>query len=229
MEINMYNNLLAKDKEWDAREAIVAMGKKLIANNLVAGTWGNISVRVNENKIAVTPSGLGYDNLKLQDIAILNNDGGVIEATHAPSTESKLHIAIYKAHPEAKAIIHTHSVYASALAAMHKDVPALVEDIVQICGGRVACAPYVMCGTQELADAAVQAMGERKAVLLANHGAVCWGKSLEDALIVAQVLEKAAQIATICNGQGIEISDADGKAMHQFYEEHYSKRQLGEE
>ncbi len=225
----MYNNLLAKDKEWDAREAIVAMGKKLLATNLVAGTWGNISVRVNENKIAITPSGMGYDKLKLQDMAILNNEGGIIEATHAPSTESKLHIAIYKAHPEAKAIIHTHSIYASALAAMHKDVPALVEDIVQICGGRVPCAPYVLCGTQELADAAVAAMGDGKAVLLANHGAVCWGSSLEDALTVAEVLEKAAQIAVIVGDKGVEISAEDCAAMHTFYNAHYVKRQLGEE
>ena len=86
-----------------------------------------------------------------------------------------------------------------------------------------------MPGTQELAENAVKALGGRKAVLLANHGAVCWGKNLDDALMVAEILEKTAQIAIICQGQAIELTQEDANIMHKFYEEHYSKRQMGEE
>ena len=210
---------------------IVDMGKQLITKNLVAGSWGNISCIVDENSMAITPSGMGYAKQRAEDIVIIDFDENIIEGKHIPSSEAKLHSAIYKVCPEARAIIHTHSIYASSLAAMRKPVPAIIEDIVQIIGGRVNCAEYALPGTQELADNAVAAMQGRKAVLLANHGAVCWGKNLEDALIVAEILEKAAQIAIICQSAGgaVELSDEDADIMHSFYKKHYSKRQMGEE
>ena len=225
----MDSKFLAKEQ---AKAAIVKMGHRLMEKHLVAGSWGNISCRVDEATYAITPSGRGYENLKPEDVVLLNNAGQVVEGKLIPSSENKLHTAIYAACPEARAIIHTHSIYASALAAMHEAVPAVIEDIVQICGGKVNCAEYALPGTQELADAAVAALAGRKAALLANHGAVCWGKSLEDALIVSEILEKAAQIALICRSAGghmYELDQADADAMHSFYEEHYSKRQLGEE
>ncbi len=225
----MDTDLLAKDK---ARAAIVEMGHTLIEKHLVAGSWGNISCRVDENSIAITPSGRGYETLLPEDVVIIDSDGTVIEGRHIPSSELKVHTAIYAAYSEAGAVIHTHSIYASVLAAMHQDVPAIIEDIVQIIGGRVHCAQYALCGTQELAANTVAAMGGRKAVLLANHGAVCWGKNLQEALLVAEILEKAAQIAVICMGTGrkmYELSTEDVDVMHKFYEEHYSKRQQGKE
>lgn len=222
----MSNDELVKQQ---ARAAIVAMGHKLIAKNLVAGSWGNISCRVNAECLAITPSGRGYELLQPEDIVLVDNQGAVLEGKRIPSSESKVHTAIYAACPEAQAIIHTHSIYASALAAMRRPVPAIIEDIVQIVGGRVNCAAYALAGTQELADNTVAALNGRKAVLLANHGAVCWGKTLEDALIVAEILEKAAQIAVICGDKAYELDAADAEVMHSFYEQHYSKRQLGEE
>ena len=225
----MEDELLLKDA---ARAAIVEMGHTLIAKKLVAGSWGNISCRVDDASLAITPSGRGYETLTPEDVVIIANDGAVIEGKHIPSSELRVHTAIYEACPEAGAVIHTHSIYASALAAMHQDVPAIIEDIVQIIGGRVQCADYAMCGTQQLADNAVAALRGRKAALLANHGAVCWGKNLQEALLVAEILEKAAQIAVICAGTGgkiYELSTEDAETMHDFYEKHYSRRQQGEE
>ena len=231
----MNETVLLNDKEiskeliLSARESIVAMGKELIERKLVAGSWGNISVKIADGVYAVTPSGRGYANQKPEDIVIVDDACKTLDGELTPSSESKLHTAIYNACPEAKAIIHTHSIYASALAAMRKPVPAIIEDIVQIIGGRVECAEYALPGTQELADNAVKAMNGRKGVLLANHGAVCWGKDLADALMVCEILEKAAQIAIICQscGGAVELSNEDAEIMHSFYEEHYSKRQLG--
>lgn len=214
----------------EIKQAVVEMGRTLIAKRLVAGSWGNISCREGD-VIAVTPSGMGYAKQAAEDIVLLNAGGNVLEGKHVPSSEAKLHLAIYAACPEARAIIHTHSIYASALAAMHRPVPAIIEDMVQIVGGRVNCAVYALPGTQQLADNAVAAMGNRRAVLLANHGAVCWGKTLDEALMVSEILEKTAQIALICAGCGgaVELSTEDAESMHQFFEEHYSKRQRGEE
>lgn len=233
----MNETVLLNDKEFSkevilsARESIVAMGKELIERKLVAGSWGNISVKITDGMYAVTPSGRGYANQKPENIVIVDDACNSLDGELTPSSESKLHTAIYNACPEAKAIIHTHSIYASALAAMRKPVPAIIEDIVQIIGGRVECAEYALPGTQELADNAVKAMNGRKGVLLANHGAVCWGKDLADALMVCEILEKAAQIAIICQscGGAVELSNEDAEIMHSFYEEHYIKRQRGEE
>ncbi len=229
----MKETVLLKDISQDimtsARESIVAMGKELMERKLVAGSWGNISVKIADGVYAVTPSGRGYASQKSEDIVIVDDACNPVDEELTPSSESKLHTAIYNACPEAKAIIHTHSIYASALAAMRKPVPAIIEDIVQIIGGRVECAEYALPGTQELADNAVKAMKGRKGVLLANHGAVCWGKDLADALMVCEILEKAAQIAIICQscGGAVELSNEDAEIMHTFYEEHYSKRQMG--
>ena len=225
----METQLFAKES---ACAAIVETGHALIEKKLVAGSWGNISCRIDAQNIAITPSGHGYETLTPEDVVIINRESDVVEGKHIPSSELKVHTAIYNAYPEAGAVIHTHSIYASALAAMHQGVPAIIEDIVQIIGGRVECAKYALCGTQELADNTVRALNGKKAVLLANHGAVCWGKNLAEALLAAEILEKAAQIAVICAGTGnkvYELSCEDMDVMHDFYEKHYSKRQQGEE
>lgn len=220
-----------QDRDKLACSSIVETGKLLIEKHLVAGSWGNISCKIGESIYAVTPSGKGYAGLTEDDIVIIDHQCNTVWGRHVPSSESKLHAAIYSACPEAQAVIHTHSIYASALAAMRKSIPPIIEDIVQIIGGSVNCAEYALPGTQQLADNAVQALNGRKAVLLANHGAVCWGKSLDDALIVAEVLEKAAQIAIICQscGGAVELPENDIAIMHEFYNKHYSKRQMGEE
>lgn len=209
---------------------LITTAHKLETKKLVAGSWGNISVKQGE-EIVITPSGLGYENMQEEDLVLIDTEGKVLEGKHVPSSEAKLHNAIYKACPEAGAIIHTHSIYASALAAMHKPVPAIIEDLVQIIGGRVYCAEYALPGTQELADNAVKALNGKKACLLANHGAVAWGKTLADALMVAEILEKTAQIAIICQqaGGAIELTQEDADVMHSFYNAHYGKRQRGEE
>lgn len=209
--------------------AVVAMGHKLIEKKLVAGSWGNISCRLDNEHIAVTPSGIGYERITPEDIVIVTNTGQVTVGEKTPSSELKLHLAIYSAYPEAGAVIHTHGIYTSALAAMHKGIPAIIEDIVQIIGGRVQCAQYAMPGTLALAENAVAALGGHKAALLANHGSVCWGKNLDDALMVAEILEKAAHITILCGDKAVELDTGEVNAMHNFYQEHYFKRQMGEE
>lgn len=213
------------------RRAVIALGLQLLQRGLTAGTWGNISLRVGPEALLITPSGLGYDRQKPRDLVLLDLEGRVLQGKRLPSSESPLHLAIYQAYPEAQAVIHTHSVYASALAARRQGIPALIEDLAQVIGGPVACAAYALPGTEDLAQAALAALQGRRAALLANHGAVAWGSSLAQAYTVAQVVEKAAHIACLCQllGGGVELSAADSAAMHRFYAEHYSKRQEGEE
>lgn len=224
----MENLILSKEI---AAEQIINMGRQLMEKHLVAGSWGNISIKIGESTYAITPSGKGYAYLAAEDIVIIDDQCNIISGKNIPSSESQLHTAIYRECTAAGAVIHTHSIYASALAAMRKPILPIIEDIVQIIGGKVTCAEYALPGTKQLADNAVAALNGRKAALLANHGAVCWGKNLDDALIVAEVLEKAAQIAVICEscGGAVVLPDEDIKVMHDFYKKHYSKRQMGEE
>ena len=215
----------------DARKSIIEIGLKLLNKNLVAGSWGNISMKIDKDSYAITPSGRPYDLLRGDDIIIVNSDGTKLAGFGIPSSELLLHLAIYKKYPMFNAIIHTHSIYASACAAMHRQIPPLLEDTAQISGGSIKVARYALAGTKELANNAVEAMGTSNAVLLANHGAVSCGKSLDEALIVAEIVEKSAHVhcITASVGESFPLPTNDIKILRNFYTEHYSKRQGGDD
>ncbi|MGB9847471.1 MAG: class II aldolase/adducin family protein [Desulfotomaculales bacterium] len=175
------------------REQVARYGSRMATAGLVAGTWGNLSARVpKEECIVITPSGLPYNNLTGKDMVVLNMQGEVLEGERRPSTEYMLHLAIYRARPDVNAILHTHSIYASALAVVRKPIPPILEDLVQMVGGGVPVAPYARAGTKELARVAAETLGSLGAVLLANHGVVGVGRTLEEALVVCQIVEKSA-------------------------------------
>ena len=215
----------------DARKSIIEIGFKLLDRKLVAGSWGNISMKIDKDCYAITPSGRPYDLLEEEDIVIVNSNGIKLAGSGIHSSELFLHLAIYKQYPTFNAIIHTHSIYASACAAMHRQIPPLLEDTAQISGGSIKVAKYALAGTQELAEHAVEAMGMSNAVLLANHGAVSCGKSLDEALIVAEIVEKSAHVycITASIGESFPLPTNDIKLLRNFYVEHYSKRQGGDE
>ena len=216
----------------EIRRSVVEAGLLLSRSSMTTGTYGNISCRTNENRIAITPSGRDYEQLTPADIVVTDMEGNKVEGILRPSSELPLHLEIYKCFPEAQAIVHTHSVYASALAVAHKDLPPVIEDMSQIVGGTVRCTEYAIAGTKELGIKAAKAMeGGRSAALLANHGAVCWGRNLKEALTTAQILEKAAQIYCVAHtiGAPFPLNGKTVDVLHDFYLNHYSKRQRGEE
>lgn len=211
------------------QEEIVAMGHKLIERGLVVGTWGNISCRAAEGVIAVTPSGRDYLSLKAKDIVLVNLSGRVLEGELAPSSELPLHLATYLNRPEVHGIVHTHSLFASACAVARREIPPIIEDMIQVVGGSVDVAPYALPGTDELAAGAVKTMGRKNAVLLANHGVIGCGTTLSEALLACELVEKSAQILVYAQSLGgaVPLSDDDVASMHQFYEQHYRLRQGG--
>ena len=216
----------------EIRQKVVKTGVILAHSGMTIGTYGNISCRVDKSCIAITPSGRNYEQLTPEDIVVTDLDGNTLAGTLHPSSELALHLEIYKCFPKAMAIVHTHSVYASALAVAHKDIPPVIEDLTQIVGGSVRCTDYAIAGTKELGLKAVKAMeGGRSAVLLANHGAVCWGRDLKEALITATILEKAAQIYCVADSLGsvFPLDNKTVETLRDFYLNHYSKRQKGEE
>ncbi|MDR2047317.1 MAG: class II aldolase/adducin family protein [Clostridiales bacterium] len=177
------------ETEKSLRETLAAAGKRLVEDNLVQGTWGNFSVRLDEKRMLVTPSGLDYlsltpDDMVAVDIESLEYAGGL-----KPTSEKKLHAAIYKGRKDINAVIHTHSEYCSAAAAARVDLPADTDEIRRLVGQNIKCAAYGLPGTKKMTVAALAALDGRNACYLANHGAIAIGVSLENAYAVCLALE----------------------------------------
>jgi L-fuculose-phosphate aldolase len=174
---------------------IVEAGKRMLHKGLVIGASGNISIRISgEDKIVITPSQIKYDKIGVNDIVVVDFKKNVLEGDRSPSVETGMHIGVYETRPDVGAIVHTHSVYASAIASLGKTIPPFLDDIVLMLGGEIEVAEYGMPGSKELAENAVRALGKKNAVLLANHGSLSCGKNLEGAFVNAELVERAAKI-----------------------------------
>jgi len=175
------------------KKIIVDSCKKMAGEELVKGTWGNVSLR-KDNMIYITPSGYPYDKMRDDDIMVIDFEGNVVEGNHNPSSEWKLHVAIYKAREDVDFILHTHPLYSSVAAVTMEEVPSLIEDSAMICGPKINVAQYGDPGTWDLANNAVKALGENSAVIMRNHGLVNVGKRFSEAFASAKVTEKNVQI-----------------------------------
>ena len=208
------------------RKEVIETGIEMAKTNLVVGTWGNISRRINDSLIAITPSGMDYYSLKLEDITILNMNGEVVDGKRKPSIEYNMHLEIYKNRSEIGAVVHTHSTYCTALAMARKGIPAAAEDLIQITGGDIKVSEYALPGSMELAKNAVKALEGRNAVILANHGALSAGKDLKETLKISLILEKTAKatIYAMLLGGAVELPQEDIDYMRNFYLNSYGQR-----
>ncbi|MBE0449665.1 MAG: class II aldolase/adducin family protein [Clostridia bacterium] len=210
-----------------ARKEIIDAGNQMVNSSLVIGTWGNISVRIaDEDLIAITPSGVDYDKLISENIPIIDFEGNLIDGNMKPSIELPMHLEIYKKRPDIGAIVHTHSTYCTAMAIARKPIPASCEDLIQIVGGNVRVSEYRLPGTDDLGKVAVEALDERNAVLLANHGLLAAGKNLKETIKIAFICEKSAHATLLAAniGGAIELSKEECDIMRDFYLNKYGQR-----
>lgn len=216
-------------KEEEAREAVRAAGVKLVEEGLVAGTWGNISVRLSVGEMAITPSGFDYLTMRAGDIVIVDLRTGDARGG-TPSTEKKLHAEIYRSRPEINAVIHTHSMSASTVAAARREVPPILDDLAQIVGPSLRVADYALPGTGKMSRTVIRALRGRMAALMANHGAVALGRTLEEALLCARIVEKGCRafIEAEFLGGAKRINPIEAALMHQVFLRKYSKRSVGD-
>ena len=179
-----------------AREAVFAAAVKMWRYGLVVGSAGNVSARVpGEDLVAVTPTSIPYDALREEEICVVAlPDGRPAAAGPRPSGELPMHLAVYRARADVGAVVHTHAPFVSALSVLGRPLPPVIDEMAVFLGGTVEVAGYGFSGTDELARSAVAALGDRAAVLLANHGNVCVGRDLDDALHVALTMEATARI-----------------------------------
>jgi len=187
------------------RKELIRFGRKMLTARLTSGTGGNLSIYSRaEGLIAITPSGIEYEDMEPEDIPLVDDCGHVVDGCRKPSSELGFHLALYRRRPEANAVVHTHSVYATTMACLNWEIPA-VHYLVAFCGHKVPLAPYATFGTDELAVNVAEGIAGHNAVLLANHGLVTIGPNLATAFAVAEEIELVAQIyyQTKCIGNPV--------------------------
>jgi L-fuculose-phosphate aldolase len=208
------------------KQQILEGGRRLLKEGLVARTWGNLSIRVDDTHMLITPSGRPYEELTEDDIVLVNYHTSSYEGPVKPSSEKELHCEIYRTRKEIHAVIHTHQMNASTVAAAQREVPPILDDMTQIIGPTVRVAAYALPSTKKITKKTVKALKGRNAALMANHGAVCVGRDLEEAFVVCQVLEKACKafIEAEFLGGAKSINKFEAHLMHQFYLRKYSAK-----
>jgi L-fuculose-phosphate aldolase len=176
------------------RAEVVAAAREMLRLGLVGGCSGNVSAREGD-RIHITPAGLQYADMEEDDVVTLSPEGERLEGTREPSSERRVHLAVYSARPDAAALVHTHSVHATAWSFLDEPLDTGTEELEQAAGGPILTAPFAPTGSDEIAAAAVEALGDRGAVLLGRHGVLALGRSPRRALDAAAAVERQAQIA----------------------------------
>jgi len=205
------------------KRIIVDSCQKMAGEDLVKGTWGNVSLRKGD-KIYITPSGFPYDIMREDDIMVIDLEGKVLAGIHTPSSEWKLHVAIYNKREDVEFILHTHPIYSSIASVTMSQVPSLIEDSAMICGPQINVAEYGDPGSWELANNALEALGENSAVILRNHGLVNVGQRFSEAFASAKVTEKNVQIyleALKLNKEIFTLPEETKKNLREVYKKMY--------
>lgn len=181
-------------KHPELRELLVNISRKVFERGLVSQRSGNLSIRLDENLILITPKSKRYENIQANDLVCITLDGEIIDGNREPSSEWQLHREIYLRRNDVKAIIHTHSICGSILASLEMPLPVILDEQREQLGGDIKVARYAPCGTYELARNAVEALEGRKACILSRHGVVAVGESLDEAFDVCELIERFSKI-----------------------------------
>ncbi|WP_353095257.1 L-fuculose-phosphate aldolase [Tissierella praeacuta] len=201
----------------EEREQIVEYGKKLLTSGLTKGTGGNLSIYNREkNLFAISPTGIDYFKTRVEDVVIMNINGEQVDGDKKPSSEVEMHRVFYERRNDINAIIHTHTMYATTLACLNWTLPP-VHYMVALAGSNVRCAEYATYGTKELAENAFEAMKNRKAVLLANHGLLAGSNDLLNTFNITEEIEYCAELyyRTKCIGDPVILSKEEMTLMEE--------------
>jgi L-fuculose-phosphate aldolase len=178
----------------EIKHTLLETARELLRSGLVEGTSGNLSARLPDGNVVLSPSSLPYETMTADDLVITDLDGKVLEGKRAPTSEKALHLACLRKHPELGAVIHSHAKYATMFAITRRPIPCVIEEFDVFVGGEVPVADYKLTGSDELGEEVSRHVGERGAVLMANHGLLSVGKDLAGALKVAKLVERTAEI-----------------------------------
>jgi L-fuculose-phosphate aldolase len=175
-------------------QAVLAATHEMMAKGLVSGTAGNVSGRMPDGNVVMTPSSLAYETMTVDDLVVVDLDGEVVAGERGPTSEKALHLACYRDFDEVGGVLHCHATYASMFAVVRRPIPAVVEEFVVYVGGDVPIADYQPTGSDALADEIATHLQDRSVALMANHGMLAIGKDPGDALHTALCVEHNARI-----------------------------------
>ncbi len=203
----------------EIKDQLLATAKKMIAQGLVEGTSGNLSARLPDGNVVLTPSSLAYETMTLDDLVVTDLDGNVVEGTRSATTEKDLHLACLRKHQDIHAVMHCHAMYSTMFAITHQPIPCVIEEVDVFIGGDIPVANYKVTGSVELAEEVSEWVGDRAAVLMANHGLLTVGKDPADCLKLAQLVERTAQIVWGAKSLGplIELPESTKKKFAPIY------------
>ncbi len=186
----------------DLRKEIIVACLRLEEMGYVIGTYGNVSARVKEGLI-ITPSRIDDQSLVAEDLVVVSLEGKVLEGRRLPSSELEVHRQIYVSRPDVGAIAHTHSLFATALSCLQETIPVIVEEQSQVVGGEIRCTRYVPAGQhRNLGEEVARALGQSNGALIANHGTVSCGRTLEEAIFTCRIVERVAQMRVLAGACG---------------------------
>lgn len=179
----------------DVRHDVWVHARRMWQAGLVVASAGNVSRRAGEKLIAITPTSIAYDVLTAADVVLVEIESGrAVGSIREASYELPMHLGVYRSKPEVAAIVHTHAPYVTALSVLRRPLPPVIDEMVVYFGGTVEVADYAFTGTDAVGTHVVRALGDRTAAILANHGNVCVGRDLEQALHIAIAMESCARV-----------------------------------
>ena len=199
----------------EQRKSIVEYGRKLINAELTTGTGGNLSIYNRaEGLVAIKPSGVAYFEMTPSDVVVIDLGGHVLDGKLKPSSETLFHLSLYKFRPDINAVVHTHQIYATTIACLNWELPA-VHYLIGMSGNKVPLAAYATFGSPELSENILQAIGNYNACLLANHGLVTVGANLAAAFAAAEEIELVSRLyyQAKCIGNPVVLSDDEMKVV----------------
>jgi L-fuculose-phosphate aldolase len=199
----------------EERKSIVQYGKKLINAQLTTGTGGNLSIYSRaEGLVAIKPSGVDYFEMNPTDVVVIDLGGHVVDGTLKPSSETNFHLSLYKFRSDINAVVHTHQIYATTIACLNWELPA-VHYLIGMAGNKVPLAAYATFGSKELSENILQAIGNFNACLLANHGLVTVGANIASAFATAEEIELVSRLyyQAKCIGDPVVLSDEEMKVV----------------
>jgi L-ribulose-5-phosphate 4-epimerase len=210
----------------ELRAEICRLHAELPRNGLVTWTSGNISGRdLQTGLVVIKPSGIRYEDLTPENMVVVDLDGKVIEGNHKPSSDTTSHLYVYHHRPEVNGIVHTHSTFATAWAAVGRPIPPALTAICDEFGGPIPVGSYARIGGDEIGQEIVRSIGESPAILMKNHGVFTIGKTPESAVKAAIMVEDAARTVfyALQLGQLNEISAEEVRRAHRRYLEEYGQ------
>jgi L-fuculose-phosphate aldolase len=204
------------------RTDVFLHARKMWEAGLVAGSSGNVSCRVDDAHIAITPTSVPYDSLTAEEIVLVEIESGrAVDSIREPSYELPMHLTIYRSHSDVGAIVHTHAPFVTTLSVLRRPLPPIIDEMVVTLGGTIEVTDYAFTGTDAVGINVIRTLGERAGVLLANHGNVCIGRDLPHALHVAIAMEAAARVyvQALQIGEPVPLPNESVVAGRRMYEQ----------